>query len=83
MRSTVIAEGQHYSITSYGNGWAYTLLDKRDGLSVFVQGEDATTFRADWEDIEEHNPEWSQDDVLGWLWHGLDYGFAASRSDAV
>lgn len=35
----------NYIVTSHGNGWAYTITDKRTGESVFFQDHDADTLR--------------------------------------
>ena len=37
----------HHTVDSYGNGEAYCLSHKGEGLDVFLQGDDATQFRAE------------------------------------
>ena len=38
---------------STGNGLSYTLERRKDGQSVFFQGDDASTFRAELDGLEE------------------------------
>ena len=35
-----------YEIISHGNGWAYQIVRKEDGDSMWLQDEDASEFRA-------------------------------------
>lgn len=68
-----IASGVTYQLDSYGNGAAYTLIHKvRLGApetyeSVFFQGDDAATLRAELDAIERNFPNDSQDMVLSRL----------------
>lgn len=45
MRQVVIHDRPEYSVTSHGNGTAYTFTHKPSGRSVFFQGDDAARFR--------------------------------------
>ena len=79
MRSTVISRTQRYRLTSYGNGLAYELrlTDASGVFSVFVQGDDASEFEKQREQIEVRNPEWTAERVFDWLWDKCDYGTIA------
>lgn len=46
MHKAVIWQTKPFTLTSYGNGTAYSLVHD-DGRSVFVQGDDATQFYID------------------------------------
>ena len=47
MKKIAIYSTHDYAVWSYGNGLAYEFINKRANRSVFVQGDDAETFRAD------------------------------------
>lgn len=49
MRSMILDRGRNYEITSYGNGLSYVITRLSDGKSVSIQGDDAPTFRTEWE----------------------------------
>lgn len=61
---TVIHEGMRYRVTSYGNGLAYMVERKADGWSLFMQDENAATFREIWDEAEATNPSVSFNDVF-------------------
>lgn len=65
---TLVARGDRYALTSYAHGWAYLLEDTLERRSVFVQDDDASVFRGDWESYEIAAPDWPVDDVLARLW---------------
>jgi hypothetical protein len=48
MRSTVIHQRNGWALTSYGNGWAYSLAltENEKTKSVWFQDDDANEFRA-------------------------------------
>lgn len=57
MTQVEIARGGPLRLVSYGNGDAYALYwGATDDESIFVQGDDATTFREEWEALEAANP---------------------------
>lgn len=56
MQKVVIHALRDFTVTSYGNGWAYLIEDKRDGREFFEQGDDAAAFRAELEAWELVNP---------------------------
>lgn len=49
MSKIVIFENERFRLTSFGNGLSYVLLHKQGCRDVFVQGDDATAFRAEFE----------------------------------
>lgn len=49
MRSCVIHDLPQWRVTSYGNGLAYDIEHKPSGRSVFFQGDDADTFREEFD----------------------------------
>lgn len=73
-----ISEGLRYRLDSYGNGAAYSLQDIAGGVSVWLQGDDAATFRDLFDKIEETRPDYVPDQILEHLWDAHDYGVLAS-----
>lgn len=56
MADITIADSGEFELVSHWNGGAYTLKAKADGVevaSVFVQGDDATQFRSEFEAMGE------------------------------
>lgn len=47
----VIECGNGYHISSYGNGLFYRVQREADGASVLLQGDDATVFRFDYDNL--------------------------------
>jgi hypothetical protein len=78
MRACVIAEGETFKLTSYGNGWAYALEDKAARLSVYVQDDDASQFRREWDGFEFLLPNAGPDEIAGRMWSDLEYSVAAA-----
>lgn len=64
-----IITGQRFNLVSHGNGLAYHLTSRAhpgdDG--VFVQGEDAGTFREELDLLQAAHPYWLLDDILARL----------------
>lgn len=55
----IVAQSGPYSITSWGRGASYALRyapEHKPPRSVFFQGDDADTFRGDWEALEAASP---------------------------
>ncbi|MFZ9327829.1 MAG: hypothetical protein ACO24H_10340 [Polynucleobacter sp.] len=76
MRDTVIESGSGYTITSHGNGFAYTIVRDSDSAQRYLQGDDAVYFSNEYEDlsIDHNSPEtrasrfsWPQllDEIVG------------------
>lgn len=74
---TRILEGERYALDSYGNGAGYTLRNKIAETSVWLQGDDAASFREELDAQEAAHPHHDPDRVLSWLWDECDYGLAA------
>lgn len=49
MKDVVIERGDGYTVTSFGNGLSYLIKRESDGKEVFLQGEDATLWRDDYD----------------------------------
>lgn len=49
MRAVEIMRGKRWSITSYGNGWGYAIVDHVADRSLWLQDEAATMFREELE----------------------------------
>lgn len=70
MTRVIIHESGAYRLTSFGNGLAYALERLADAASIFVQGDDAESFRQTFEELCESEP--STDaacDGLFWAYH--------------
>jgi hypothetical protein len=52
MGKIVIVNTDLWTMTSYGNGLAYELFNKRTGETLFVQGDDADAFRSDFDKLD-------------------------------
>ena len=76
MRSATIAQGERYKLISWGNGLAYCLEDTCEGLDVFVQGDEASDFRAAWDAVETVMADKPHDVPLGYMWDQMGYGAA-------
>lgn len=68
MRQAVIHDRPDFTVTSHGNGTAYTFTHKPSGRSVFFQGDDAITFRGEIEAYENANPDMEYDAIFSQLW---------------
>lgn len=75
MRSTIIHETRRFVCISYGNGLAYALEMRSKRDSILLQGDDATAFRKELDNLTGRRLKLSYDEALGVLWD--DYGPAA------
>jgi hypothetical protein len=64
MRSCVIHNLPDWQVTSYGNGLAYSVQHKPSGADVFFQGDDAETFRDEFDALTTGTPSLSFADAL-------------------
>lgn len=67
MRVIIIAQDGPFTLTSFGNGWGYELAH-RDGRSVWLQDDDATQFRDEWNALGRANPDAAIETNLAVLW---------------
>lgn len=74
----VIVRGGPYTLTSYGNGVAYRLANELEGLELFVQGDEASELRRDFDALESRYPTWTDATTLEFLWARVGYGDAAT-----
>jgi hypothetical protein len=66
-----IFSSELFDIVSYGNGYSYAFHNNKEKKSLFMQGEDAETFRNDieaWENIDENM---TYDDIYSIMWDEL------------
>ena len=77
MRRSQLHTGAEFILISYGSGLAYSLqrygedIGSGKALEVFFQGDDADTFREQWEAWaawEANRPDLSTERVMGLLW---------------
>ena len=54
MTIVTIYQRQGYELVSHGNGWAYELIDLKDGRNCWFQDDDALQFRAEFKSAYEH-----------------------------
>ena len=64
----LLADTPDFALTSWGNGWAYALTNKKDKTEVFVQDDSAHDFRATWEAYETCFPHKSANAILSLVW---------------
>jgi len=60
----LIADTPNFAVTSWGNGWAYSLTNKAAKTDVFFQDDSAIEFRTLWESYELAYPELNADTIL-------------------
>lgn len=53
MRRSIIENTDQWRIDSFGNGIAYTMLNKITGFDKCIQGDDALAFRKDYDELVE------------------------------
>lgn len=68
MQCVVIARTPTFTLTSYGNGLAYALDHAGITDGVFLQGDDATQFRDEFEALEKVKPS-TQASLAELWWH--------------
>lgn len=76
-RSFTCFDGQSFRLTSWGRGVAFLLVNKREGMELFLQGDDALEFEADMEATTKSKPSLTFQQVAAWLWDQCGYGDAA------
>jgi hypothetical protein len=64
----IIAQGSPYTLKSYGQGYAYLLIDETASRAVLAQGNDALNLKADWESIQAAWPDMPWSEALRRLW---------------
>jgi len=52
MHWTTIENTDKWRVDSYGNGLAYTFTDKATGQSSHIQGDDATSWREEYDEYQ-------------------------------
>ena len=51
MNPNIIESGHGYKIESFHNGGAYSIIQESTGREQFIQGDDATDFRAEFDNL--------------------------------
>lgn len=52
MQQAIIEQTDLWTVTSHGNGIAYAFYRKTDGKEAFLQGDDATQWREEYEAMQ-------------------------------
>jgi hypothetical protein len=68
MQRVEIARGGGFALISIGNGWAYELGCNGASGTIFVQGDDATQFREEWDALEQAKPDTHTTALLREMW---------------
>jgi hypothetical protein len=68
MKQVTLVNSDRFELISYGNGSAYMLTNIKTRREFFVQDDDATAFRNEWEEHERMFPLKSKDAIMAWLW---------------
>jgi hypothetical protein len=76
-----IFEGSRFRLDSTGNRLGLTLVDKLNGMSVWVQDNDASQMSDEYGALEVVHPNDIPDDILGILWFDFGYGSVATKSE--
>lgn len=65
---TLLHNTADFTLDSWHNGLSYELCERRTGRIVFVQGDEASTFSDELENLEAAFPDMPTNDVLYRLW---------------
>ena len=73
MQRVTLENTDLYTIESYGNGFAYSFSYKPTGKETFLQGDDATQWREEYEamQVAYNNPQS--------VWHGKSWNLCLSQ----
>lgn len=77
MRSNIIHNLPDWQVTSFGNGLAYEIANKRASAALFFQGEDAQIFRESLEALTDRGPKLDYANALACIWS--DYAESATE----
>lgn len=77
----LVEEGAEYALLASEDGASYQLRFKTDNLAAYLQGDDASRFRADYEMIKVQFPTWETDQRLAQLWDQGGYGWLAAQEE--
>lgn len=76
--SGVVAERAGFKLESYGNGAAYRFQHTESCRDVWIDGDSAAQFRADYDELDaELGGDLHGKDMLAWLWDECGYGDAS------
>jgi hypothetical protein len=75
----LISEGKEYELLAAEDGDSFILRSKADFFVAYLQGEDATRFRADYDAIRLQFPTWKPDQTLAQLWDQGGYSWLAAQ----
>lgn len=67
MQSANIFRTENYAVKSYGNGTFYLFVNKKDNLEVFLQGDSAAEFNAQWTALLDTKGHWTIDAIFAEL----------------
>lgn len=76
MKSVIIHNLPDWRVTSYGNGLAYEIANKRLSLALLFQGDDAAEFRTQIDALTDGPPALDYADALAAIWHDYSEGAA-------
>lgn len=74
---SIIESGDEYELLTSEDRSAYALRFKTDHLIANLEGEDASRFQKDYEDIKSQYPNWPADQTLAQLWDQGGYSWLA------
>lgn len=76
MNAAIIHALPGWQVTSYGNGIAYELVNRRTRQAIFFQGDDAAQFRDEFDGLTGRAPSLDFADALRVIWN--DYSEIAA-----
>ncbi len=76
---SLVAEGTEYALLTSGDGSAFVLRFKTEQMTANLEGDDATRFRNDLEEIKLQHPNWEPDQMLAQLWDQGGYSWLATQ----
>lgn len=79
MRKMIYHRGENFVLVSYGNGWAFDMINLPEKLSIWFQDGDAVEFQSELESLTEAQPNLDYENALHCIWN--DYSEIARPMD--
>ena len=73
----VVAEGEHYTLLSCGNGATWVLRSRDDRASACIDNGDVDAFVKEYASIKQQYPDYTDNQILAQLWDQGGYNWLA------
>jgi hypothetical protein len=78
---SLLEDGAEYALSIAKDQASFVLRNKSDSMVAKINGDDATRFRQDYDELKSRYPEWKSDQVLAQLWDQGGYGWLAQQEE--